>query len=92
MAVENRKSELGAMPELTEFDVTHLAMADLVFLNASFKDMASGVAGWTTVEFPDQKIVMRRDKAEELMTALKRAIDYVDAGIEHPNSRFFDDD
>lgn len=44
------------------------------------------------VEFPDQKIVMRRDKAEELMKALKRAIDYVDAGIEHPNSRFFDDD
>ncbi|WP_193764671.1 hypothetical protein [Hafnia paralvei] len=45
--------------------------------------MASGVAGWTTVEFPDQKIVMRRDKAEELMKALKRAIDYVDAGIEY---------
>ena len=44
------------------------------------------------VEFPDQKIAMRRDKAEELMKALKRAIDYVDAGIEHPNSHFFDDD
>ena len=54
--------------------------------------MASGVAGWTTVEFPDQKIVMRRDKADELMKALKRAIDYVDAGIEHPSLRFFDDD
>jgi hypothetical protein len=35
---------------------------------------------------------MRRDKAEELMKTLKRANDYVDAGIEHPNSRFFDDD
>ncbi|MEG1466427.1 MAG: hypothetical protein RSA68_08395 [Hafnia sp.] len=34
---------------------------------------------------------MRRDKAEELMKAFKIAIDYVDAGIEHQNSGFFDD-
>ena len=31
------KSGLAALPELTEFDVTHLEITDLVLLNASRK-------------------------------------------------------
>ncbi len=53
------KSGVAALPELTEFDVTHLEITDLIFLNASRKEIATWVAELTTVDFPNQKIVMR---------------------------------
>jgi len=42
------------------------------------------------VEFPEQTICISRRQAENLLYELKKAIDYIDAGIEHSAIRVID--
>ncbi|MHB9319974.1 hypothetical protein ACP3TG_12765 [Phytobacter diazotrophicus] len=84
----NTKSNVGAMPELTDFMVSYCAMSGHVLLHAHFTDTMAGVAAWPTVEFPNQTIYLSRRQAENLFRELKKAVDYIDAGIEHPSIKF----
>ncbi len=75
------------MAELVGFQITFSALAKKVMLRAQFRDSMHGVPMWPTSEFPDQEFCMSRREAESLLRELKKAIDYIDAGIEHPAVR-----
>lgn len=85
---KNKKSNIGAMPELTDFMISYCAMSGHVLLHAHFTDTMAGVAAWPTVEFPNQTICLSRRQAENLYRELKKAVGYIDAGIEHPSIKF----
>jgi len=89
MGVE-RVSNAGSMPELTDFIISYCALTEHVILHARFTDTMAGVPMWPTVDFPDQNICLSRRQAENLLHELKKAVDYIDAGIEHPSIRFVD--
>lgn len=78
------QSDAISMAELVSFQITFSALAEKVMLRAQFRDSMHGVPMWPTSEFPDQEFCMSRREAELLLRELKRAIDYIDAGIEHP--------
>ncbi|WP_312740942.1 hypothetical protein [Cedecea neteri] len=81
------KSDAHGMAELVGFQITFSALAEKVMLKAQFRDSMQGVPMWPTSEFPDQEFCMSRREAESLLRELKKAIDYIDAGIEHPAMR-----
>lgn len=85
---KNKKSNVGAIPELTDFMISYCAMTEHVLLHARFTDTMADVAAWPTVEFPDQTICLSHRQAENLFRELKKAVDYIDAGIEHPSIKF----
>lgn len=78
------QSDAHGMAELVSFQITFSALAEKVMLRAQFRDSMHDVPMWPTLEFPDQEFCMSRREAELLLRELKRAIDYIDAGIEHP--------
>lgn len=85
-----RESNAGAMPELTSFAISYCALTEHVLLHAKFTDTMVSVASWPSVQFPDQTICLTRRQAENLLRELKKAVDYIDAGIEHPSLKFID--
>ncbi len=80
-----RESNVGHMQQLTDFETIHAAFGKFLILHASFKDTMTGVPHWSTQDFPDQDICITREKAIELIESLQRAVDYIDAGLEHPS-------
>ena len=88
--VAEKKSNAGAMPELTDFAISYCALTEHVLLHARFTDTMAKVPAWPSVEFPDQTICLSRRQAENLLYELKKAVDYIDAGIEHPSIKFID--
>lgn len=89
MGIE-RESNARAMPELTDFIISYCASTEQVMLHAKLTDTMASVPMWPTVEFPDQTICISCRQAENLLYELKRAVDYIDAGIEHPAIRIMD--
>lgn len=85
-----RESNVGAMPELTDFEISYCALTKHVMLHACLTDTMSGVPMWPVTKFPDQTICLSRLQAENLMRELKKVVGYIDAGIEHPSIRFVD--
>ena len=83
-----RESNVGAMPELTDFEISYCALTGHVMLHAELTDTMAGVPMWPTTEFPDQTICLSRRQAENLLRELKKAVGYIDAGIEHPAITF----
>ncbi|MEG2115701.1 MAG: hypothetical protein RRZ38_17665 [Hafnia sp.] len=79
------QSDAISMAELVSFQITFSALAEKVMLRAQFRDSMHGVPMWPTSEFPDQEFCISRRDAELLLRELKKAIDYIDAGIEHPS-------
>jgi len=87
MGIE-RESNVRATPELTDFKISYCALTEHVMLHACLTDTMAGVPMWPTIEFPDQTICLSRRQAENLMRELKKAVDYIDAGIEHHSIKF----
>ncbi|HDT5219225.1 TPA: hypothetical protein RCG95_001976 [Enterobacter roggenkampii] len=85
-----KESNAGAMPELTDFAISYCALTEHVLLHAKFTDTMASVPSWPSVQFPDQTICLSRRQAENLLRELKKAVDYIDAGIEHPSIKFID--
>lgn len=85
-----KESNAGAMPELTDFAISYCALTEHVLLHAQFTDTMASVPSWPSVEFPDQTICLSRRQAQNLMRELKKTVDYIDAGIEHPSIKFID--
>ncbi len=84
----NRESNIGHMRQLSKFAVRHLAVGKLVILHASYIDSLAGVKWFTPETFPDQTIAINLADAKQLLAELKKSIDYIEAGIEHPASKF----
>ena len=51
-----RESNVGAMPELTDFEISYCALTGHVMLHAELTDTMAGVPMWPTTEFPDQTL------------------------------------
>ena len=85
-----RESNVRATPELTDFEISYCAMSEHVMLHARLTDTMADVPMWPIKEFPDQTIYLSRRQAENLFRELKKAVDYIDAGIEHPAIKFID--
>ncbi|MGL5965604.1 MAG: hypothetical protein ACRCZ6_00145 [Kluyvera sp.] len=85
-----KESNAGAMPELTEFSISYCALTEHVLLHAEFTDTMASVPSWPSVQFPDQTICLSHRQAENLLQELKKAVDYIGSGIEHPSIKFID--
>jgi len=83
-----RESNVKATPELTDFEISYCALSQHVMLHARLTDTMAGVPMWPVKEFPDQTICLSRRQAENLLRELKKAVDYIDAGIEHATKKF----
>ena len=83
-----KESNIGHMRQLSDFDITHLAVGKLVILHTSYIDSVAGVKWFTPETFPDQTIAIKLADAKQLLAELKKSIDYIEAGIEHPASKF----
>ncbi|HFS5793746.1 TPA: hypothetical protein ACH1J3_000374 [Citrobacter werkmanii] len=88
--VTAKESNAGAMPELTDFAISYYALTEHVLLHAKFTDTMVSVPSWPSVQFPDQTICLCRRQAENLLRELKKSVDYIDAGIDHPSIKFID--
>lgn len=81
--------DVHGMAELESFQITFSAQAEKVILRAQFRDSMHDVPMWPTSDFPDQEFCISRREAELLLSELKKAIDYIDAGLEHPTIKPF---
>ncbi|MDU6442354.1 hypothetical protein [Pantoea piersonii] len=84
-----KESNVGRMPELTDFGMIYSAVGNILVLNLAMKDSLTGYIE-DTVSFPDLKISIRADKARELAAELLRCADAIEVGISHPSLKFID--
>lgn len=80
----NKESDLGRMPELTEFGMIYSAWGRLLVLDLKMKDSLTGHID-DPHDFPDLAISIRADMARALAKELLRCADEIDAGRHHPD-------
>ena len=80
--MRNTESNVSSLPELTSFEVGYSLLTNEVYLSTSFTDNMACIPNWPIKEFPDHFMCISRDKAVTLINELKKAIDYMNAGIE----------
>ncbi|WP_413724848.1 hypothetical protein [Sodalis sp. RH16] len=78
------------MRQLSKFAMTHSAAGEFIVLQVSYIDSLTGTKWLTLKEFPDQMVTIKLVEAKRLLSALKKSIDYIEAGIEHPADEFLD--
>jgi|GEM_PF-1031367 len=77
------KSNVGRMPELTDFAIIYSAVGKLIVLDLEMKDSLTGHVDDPQL-FPDIHLSIRADMARELAHALLECADNIDAGLTHP--------
>lgn len=82
-------SNIGRMPELTNFGTIHSSVGNILVLDLAMKDSLTGYID-DPVLFPDLKISIRADMARELAAELLRCADAIDLGMSHSNLKFVD--
>jgi hypothetical protein len=82
-------SEVGRMPELTEFGMIYSSVGRLLVLNLVMEDSLTGPID-DPQNFPDFKFSIRADMARELADELLKCADAIDAGMSHPGLKFLD--
>jgi hypothetical protein len=85
-----KEYDIGHMRQLSKFAMTHSAIGEFVILRTAYIDSLSGVKGITPDKYPDQTVSIRLADAKRLLAELKKSIDYIEAGIELPNTVFID--
>lgn len=85
--IEN--SNIGRMPELTDFGMIYSAMGNILVLDFETKDSLTGYID-DPQPFPDIQLSIRADMARELAAELLKCADAIDVGLSHPNLRFID--
>lgn len=80
----NKESEIGCMPELTDFGMIYSAWGRILVLDLKMKDSLTGHID-DPHEFPDLAISIRADMARDLAKELLRCADEIDAGRHHPD-------
>jgi hypothetical protein len=81
------KSNVGRMPELTDFAMIYSAAGRLIVLDLEMKDSLTGYVDGPKL-FPDIHLSIRADMARELANALLKCADSIDAGLTHPSIKF----
>lgn len=81
------KSNVGRMPELTDFAMIYSAVGKLIVLDLEMKDSLTGYVDDPEL-FPDIHLSIRADLARELAQALLKCADNIDAGLTHPTLKF----
>ncbi len=77
------KSNVGRMPELTDFALVYSAAGKLIVLDLEMKDSLTGYIE-DPQPFPDIHLSIRADMARELAHALLECADNIDAALTHP--------
>lgn len=79
-------SNVGRMPELTDFAMIYSAAGKLIVLDLEMKDSLTHYVDDPQL-FPDIHLSIRADMARELAHALLECADNIDAGLTHPTIR-----
>lgn len=85
----SRESNVGRMPELTEFGMIYSAMGKILVVDFVMKDSLTGHID-DPHPFPDLSISIRSDMARRLAAELLRCADAIDEGASHPSLKFID--
>ncbi|GGD25826.1 hypothetical protein GCM10011513_24150 [Franconibacter daqui] len=80
------KSNVGHMPELTDFAMVYSAAGKIIVLDLEMKDSLTDYVDDPQL-FPDIHLSIRADMARELAHALLECADNIDAGLTHPTIR-----
>lgn len=86
---ECKKSNVGRMPELTDFGMIYSAMGSILVLDLVMKDSLTGYID-DPLPFPDMQLSIRADMARELAAELLKCVDEIEAGRNHPSLNFMD--
>lgn len=78
------ESNVGRMPELTDFGMIYSARGRLLVVDLVMKDSLTGHID-DPKDFPNLAISIRADMARELANELLRCADEIDAGRHHPD-------
>lgn len=78
-----RESNVGRMPELTDFGMIYSAIGKLIVIDLVMEDSLKGHVG-DPQDYPDLKVSLRSDMARDLAKALLDCADAIDAGMHHP--------
>lgn len=84
-----RESNVGRMPEITDFGMIYSAVGRLIMLELKMMDSLTGHID-DPKNFPDLAISIRADMARELAQELLRCADEIDAGRNHPDITILD--
>lgn len=84
-----KESNVGRMPELTDFGMIYSAAGRILVLDLVMKDSLTGYID-DLQAFPDMQLSIRADLARELAAELLRCADAIDVGMNHPNLKFVD--
>lgn len=84
-----KESNVGRMPELTDFGMIYSAMGNIMVVDLVMKDSLTGHID-DPQTFPDMAISIRADMARELAAELMKCADAIDVGISHPSLKFID--
>lgn len=88
--MKNREeSNVGRMPELTDFGMIFSAVGKILVVDLVMKDSLTGHID-DPHPFPDMQLSIRADLARELAMELLKCADAIDKGINHPNLNFID--
>lgn len=85
----SRESNVGRMPELTDFGMIYSAVGNILVLDLVMKDSLTGYID-DPEPFPDMQLSIRADMARELAAELLRCADAIDVGMNHPGLKFVD--
>lgn len=86
---DKKKSNIGRMPELTDFGLIYSAVGNIMVLDLAMKDSLTGHID-DPQPFPDMQLSIRADMARELAAELLRCADAIDVGMNHPCLKFVD--
>lgn len=78
------ESNVGRMPELTNFGMIYSARGRLLVVKLVMKDSLTGYIE-DPKAFPDLAVSIRADMARDLAKELLRCADEIDAGRHHPD-------
>lgn len=86
---DDRESNVGRMPELTDFGMIYSAVGNIMVLDLVMKDSLTGYID-DPQPFPDMQLSIRADMARDLAAELLKCADAIEVGMNHPSLRFVD--
>lgn len=86
---DKNKSNIGRMPELTDFSMIFSATGKILVVDLMMKDSLTGHID-DPHPFPNMQLSIRADLARELAMELLKCADAIEAGLNHPSLHFLD--
>ena len=86
---DTRESNVGRMPELTDFGMVYSAVGSTLVLDLVMKDSLTGYID-NPQPFPDMQLSIGADMARELAAELLKCADAIEVGMSHPALKFVD--